>query len=207
MSGTEATAQQEEEEEEEETVIEIEVVQDEEVIGAESDKQEENCDKKGKRSSKAWEYFDELKGCAVGFEKSKCKFCGVIIGCNTNRNGTYAMMNHLKTVCAKSPLRTNLDKLQKTLKFEKLSKDDKFQTLQAHTFDQEKLRKKLALMCIKDNQPFRIVEHEVKYKGAFIRMITEDSNYEPFFKGADLGVSSDNAKKKKKKFVEVFYTA
>ncbi|KAK1358968.1 hypothetical protein POM88_043442 [Heracleum sosnowskyi] len=148
MSGTEATAQQEAAQE---TIIEIEVVHDEEVIGVESDKQEEKCDKKGKRSSKAWEYFDELKGCAVGFEKSKCKFCGVIIGCNTNRNGTSAIMNHLKTVCAKSPLRPNLDKLQKTLKFEMLSKDDKFQTLQTHTFDQEKLRKKLALMCIKDN--------------------------------------------------------
>ncbi|KAK1370777.1 hypothetical protein POM88_036869 [Heracleum sosnowskyi] len=68
------------------------------------------------------------------------------------------MMNHLKTVCAKSPLRTNFDKLQKTLKFEKLFKDDKFQTLQPHTFDQEKLRKKLALMCIKE-EPL-IVEHE-----------------------------------------------
>ncbi|KAK1365981.1 hypothetical protein POM88_041542 [Heracleum sosnowskyi] len=69
-------------------------------------------------------------------------------------------MNHLKTVYAKSPLRTNLDKLQKTLKFEKLSKDDKFQTHQARTFNQEKLRKRLALMCIKDNHPFRIVKHE-----------------------------------------------
>ncbi|KAK1369199.1 Zinc finger, BED-type [Heracleum sosnowskyi] len=144
----------------EQKTVEIEVVEDEEVIGVESDKQEETCDKKGKMSSKVWEYFDELKGCAIAFEKSKCKFCGVIIGCNTNRNGTSAMMNHLKTVCTKSPLRTNFDKLQKTLNFEKLFKDGKFQTLQPHTFDQEKLRKKLALMCIKDNQPFRIVEHE-----------------------------------------------
>ncbi|KAK1370535.1 hypothetical protein POM88_036627 [Heracleum sosnowskyi] len=157
MYGNE-TAQQEAVEQK---AVEIEVVEDEELIGVEFDKQEEKYDKKGKRSSKAWEYFDELKGCAVGFEKSKCKFCGVIIGCNTNRNGTSAMMNHLKMVCAESPLRTNFDKLHKTLKFEKLSKDDKFQTLQPHTFDQEKLRKKLALMCIKDNQPFRIVEHVV----------------------------------------------
>ena len=92
-----------------------------------------------------------MKGCPEGYEKAKCKLCNVVIGCNTNRNGTSAMMNHLRTVCPKSPLRNNLDKLQKTLKFEKLSKDDKLQTLKAHTFDQEKLRKKLALMCIKDN--------------------------------------------------------
>ena len=92
-----------------------------------------------------------MKGCPEGYEKAKCKLCNVVIGCNTNRNGTSAMMNHLRTVCPKSPLHNNLDKLQKTLKFEKLSKDDKLQTLKAHTFDQEKLRKKLALMCIKDN--------------------------------------------------------
>ncbi|KAL8133718.1 hypothetical protein AgCh_008963 [Apium graveolens] len=115
---------------------------------------------KGKRGSKAWDYFDEIKGCPKGFEKSKCKFCDVVIGSNTNKNETSAMMNHLKTVCAKSPLRTNLDKLQRTLKLEKLSADENSQTLKAHTFNQEKLKKKLILMCIKDNQPFRVVEHE-----------------------------------------------
>ncbi|WOH08569.1 hypothetical protein DCAR_0728012 [Daucus carota subsp. sativus] len=57
-----------------------------------------------------------------------------------------------------------------------------------------------------------MLEVAVHFKGAFIRMITEDSSYEPFFKGADFkgtdftgadfGVSSDNARKKKKKFVE-----
>ena len=125
-----------------------------------SDKEEEKPDKKGKKSSKAWQYFEELQGCPTGFKKAKCKFCKVIVGCNTNGNGTSAMMNHLKTVCAKSPLRTNLDKLQKTLKFEKLSGDENSQTLKAHTFNQEKLRKKLVLLCIKDNQPFKIVEHE-----------------------------------------------
>ena len=136
-------------------------LEDEEVKDAnEADQEGEKCDKKGKKSSKAWDYFEEIKGCPVGFEKAKCTFCKVIVGCNTNRNGTSAMMNHLKTVCAKSPLRTNLDKLQKTLKFEKLSKNESLQTLKAHTFDQLKLRKKLALLCIKDNQPFRIVEHE-----------------------------------------------
>lgn len=94
--------------------------------GKEADKQDE----KREKSSKTWEFFEELKGYPLSFEKAKCKFYGVVIGCNTNRNGTSAMMNLLKTVCAKSPSRTNLDKLQKTLKFEKLSKDDKFQTLQ-----------------------------------------------------------------------------
>ncbi|XP_074362487.1 zinc finger BED domain-containing protein RICESLEEPER 2-like [Apium graveolens] len=55
------------------------------------------------------------------------------------------------------------------------------------------------------NSTYNMLDVAVKYKGAFIRMITEDSNYEPFFKGADLGnmgaglgVLSGNAKKKKK---------
>ncbi|KAL8149329.1 hypothetical protein AgCh_006368 [Apium graveolens] len=136
-------------------------LEDGEVKGVDQDDKEGGkSDRKGKKSSKAWDYFDEIKGCPVGFKKAQCKFCKVIIGCNTNRNGTSGMMNHLKTVCAKSPLRTNLDKLQKTLKFEKMSNDESLQTLKAHTFDQLKLRKKLALMCIKDNQSFRIVEHE-----------------------------------------------
>lgn len=31
------------------------------------------CDKKGKKSSKAWDFFDELVGCPEGSEKAKCK--------------------------------------------------------------------------------------------------------------------------------------
>ena len=82
------------------------------------DKGEEICDEKAKKSSPAWDYFVKIPGCPVGKEKAKCSLCNVVIGC-FSRNGTSAMMNHLKTVCPKSPLRTNLDKLQKTLRFEK----------------------------------------------------------------------------------------
>ena len=64
--------------------------------------------------------------------------------------------DYLKTVCPKSPLRTNLDKLQKTLRFEKISSKDKFHTVNTHTFNQQRLGEKLALMWIKGNQPFRI---------------------------------------------------
>ncbi|KAK1397616.1 hypothetical protein POM88_007479 [Heracleum sosnowskyi] len=44
-----------------------------------------------------------------------------------------------------------------------------------------------------------MLEVAVKYKGAFIRMITEDSAYAPFFNVVVLGVLDDNTKKKKKK--------
>ncbi|KAK1360914.1 hypothetical protein POM88_045388 [Heracleum sosnowskyi] len=117
----------------------VNLVEDEEV--KDDGKQEHKCDKKeGKKSSSAWKFFDEIKGCLVGFERAKCKFCKVEIGCISTRNGTSGMMNHLKMVCAKSTLRNNLDKLQKTLQFEKLSKDEKFHNLKVHTFSQERLR-------------------------------------------------------------------
>ncbi|KAK1397615.1 hypothetical protein POM88_007478 [Heracleum sosnowskyi] len=47
-----------------------------------------------------------------------------------------------------------------------------------------------------------MLEVAVKYKGAFIRMITEDSAYAQFFNVVVLGVLDDNTKKKKKKNVE-----
>ena len=99
------------------------------------DKQDEMRDEKTKKSSPAWEYFVKIEGCPVGKEKAKCWLCNVIIGC-FSRNGTSAMMNHLKTICPKSPLHTNIDKLQKTLRFEKISKEDKLHMIKAHTFSQ-----------------------------------------------------------------------
>jgi len=113
-----------------------------------------------KKGSRAWEFFNKVVGCALGQEKAKCKLCKVIVGCNSSRNGTSAMMNHLRLVCLKSPLRSNLDKLKKTLRFEKISNDSKFHSVKSHEFSQDKLRRKVALMCIKDKQPFKIVENE-----------------------------------------------
>ncbi|XP_074377937.1 zinc finger BED domain-containing protein RICESLEEPER 1-like [Apium graveolens] len=52
------------------------------------------------------------------------------------------------------------------------------------------------------NSTYTMLDVTVKYKGAFIRMITEDSSYEAYFKVDNLGVSSDNGKKKKKTLVE-----
>ncbi|KAK1394166.1 hypothetical protein POM88_013222 [Heracleum sosnowskyi] len=80
------------------------------------EKLDENCEK-GKKGLVVWNYFNRISGLPVGKEKAKCSLCNVIIGCYS-RNGTSAMMNHLKTVCPKSPLRNNIDKLQKTLRFE-----------------------------------------------------------------------------------------
>ncbi|KAK1399333.1 hypothetical protein POM88_009196 [Heracleum sosnowskyi] len=147
-------------------------------------------DDKGKKSSVVWDYFNRITGCPVGKEKAKCSLCNVIIGCYS-RNGTSAMMNHLKTVCPKSPLRNNLDKLQKTLQFEKITKEDKLRTVKAHTFNQDRW-----------NSTYTMLEVAVKYEGAFIRMVIEDNDYEAFFKVNELEVVGENSKKKKKKVVE-----
>ncbi|KAK1355144.1 hypothetical protein POM88_048400 [Heracleum sosnowskyi] len=147
-------------------------------------------DDKGKKISVVWDYFNRIIGCPIGKEKAKCSLCNVIIGCYS-RNGTSAMMNHLKTVCPKSPLRNNLDKLQKTLQFEKISKEDKLCTVKAHTFNQERW-----------NSTYTMLEVSVKYEGAFIRMVIEDNDYEAFFKVNELEVVGENSKKKKKKVVE-----
>ncbi|KAK1383553.1 hypothetical protein POM88_021288 [Heracleum sosnowskyi] len=147
-------------------------------------------DDKGKKSSVVWDYFNRITGCPVGKEKAKCSLCNVIIGCYS-RNGTSAMMNHLKTVCPKSPLRNNLDKLQKTLQFEKITKEDKLRTVKAHTFNQ-----------VRWNSTYTMLEVAVKYEGAFIRMVIEDNDYEAFFKVNELEVVGKNSKKKKKKVVE-----
>ncbi|KAK1364216.1 hypothetical protein POM88_039777 [Heracleum sosnowskyi] len=153
-----------------------------------NDKQDDGD--KGKKGSVVWDYFNKIPGCPVGKEKAKCSLCNVIIGC-FSRNGTSAMMNHLKTVCPKSPLRNNLDKLQKTLRFEIISKEDKSRTLKAHAFNQERW-----------NSTYTMLEVAVKYEGAFIRMVIEDNDYETFFKVNELEVVGENLKKRKKKVVE-----
>ena len=89
------------------------------------------------------------------------------------------MMGHLKRSCPRSPLRVNLNKKQNILNFSKLSKEEsekvgKSHNIQAHTFNQERLRKKVAMMCIKDNMSFSIVQHE-----GFVELMTEA---QPLFK-------------------------
>ena len=134
--------------------------------GKEENKEKNKEEPKSKKRSIAWEHFEVLEGCEVGNEKAKCKYCKVVMGCNIRKNGTGSMVNHLRNICVRSPLRINKDKKQKTLEFVALTKEEREKNesathnLQTHSFNQERLRKKIAIMCIKDNQPFRIVEHE-----------------------------------------------
>lgn len=149
-------------------------------INLEEDTEENKDAKRPKRlTSRAWDHFKRVPNCAEGREKAKCNYCQIIVSCNTFANGTSSMIGHLKNSCPQSPLRVVLDKKQKILNFKKLSKEEmeKLGTthnIQAHSFNQERLRKKVAMMCIKDNMSFSIVQHE-----GFIELMNEA---QPLFK-------------------------
>lgn len=156
-------------------VIDIENENDEGI-----DNKEENAENKGgNTTSIVWDHFKRIKGCKPGSEKSKCNHCGIVFNSNNRKNGTGSMKTHLFKSCRKSPLRDNRDRKQKILQFEALSKVEREKVedthnIRNHTFNQERLRKKIALMCIKDNQPFRVVENE-----GFVELLNEA---EPRFK-------------------------
>ncbi|KAL8118649.1 hypothetical protein AgCh_016244 [Apium graveolens] len=52
------------------------------------------------------------------------------------------------------------------------------------------------------NSTYTMLEVAIKYEGAFIRMIHEDTDYDAFFKVDNVELISENSKKKKKKVVE-----
>ena len=149
-------------------------------LNLEDDKEDDkDVRKRKKRTSQAWEHFDEMPTKVAGGEKAKCKYCKTIVSYNAQANGTSSMMGHLKHSCSRFPLRVDLDKNQRILNFSKLSNEErekvgKSHKIEAHTFNQERLRKKVALMCIKDNMSFSIVQHE-----GFVELMNEA---QPLFK-------------------------
>ncbi|KAJ0714852.1 putative HAT dimerization domain, ribonuclease H-like superfamily, hAT-like transposase, RNase-H [Helianthus annuus] len=75
-------------------------------------------------------------------------------------NGTSPLRYHLLRVCNKSPLYKKADLKQSKLSFKPKSSGEGIGSLASHSFSQEKCKISLARMCIKDNQPFSIVDDE-----------------------------------------------
>nr|GEU61539.1 zinc finger BED domain-containing protein RICESLEEPER 2-like [Tanacetum cinerariifolium] len=113
--------------------------------------------KKRRYKSFVWDHFP----CIEGATEAKCPYCGTVLAANSKQNGTSTLDNHLINVCVTSPLYRSKDKKKQTkLSFKPATMGESGGTLVSHSFNQERCRKAVARMCIKDNQPFSIVEDE-----------------------------------------------
>ncbi|CAI9294056.1 unnamed protein product [Lactuca saligna] len=117
----------------------------------------------GHRVSWVWQHFDR-DVVKKGVKKVKFPYCSTMMCANSKKNGTIAMGNHLRLYCPTSPIydpkgKVGDTKKQSVLSFKKVG-DSGATSLEVHSFSQEKCRNSLARMCIKDNQPFSIVEDE-----------------------------------------------
>ncbi|KAJ0911500.1 putative transcription factor/ chromatin remodeling BED-type(Zn) family [Helianthus annuus] len=107
------------------------------------------------KKSWVWNHFVEDKDSG----KSKCSYCNSVLASGSKKNGTSSLGHHLKFVCSKSPIYKRVDKKQSVLSF-KTKNSGESSSLASYKFSQEKCRILLARMCIKDNQPFSIVDDE-----------------------------------------------
>ncbi|PWA42515.1 zinc finger, BED-type [Artemisia annua] len=90
-----------------------------------------------------------------------CPYCGTVFAAKSKQNGASTLGHHLKFVCTTSPLyRTKDKKKQTTISFKPATMGESGGSLVSHSFNQQRYRKAVARMCIKDNQPFSIVEDE-----------------------------------------------
>ncbi|GJS59495.1 zinc finger, BED-type containing protein [Tanacetum coccineum] len=110
------------------------------------------------RKSFVWDHFTYVKGAM----KHQCPYCKAWLASGSRKHGTSTMGSHLKFRCPTSPVRVKVTdmKKQSKLSFKKSTLGQSGSTLVTHSFSQEKCRKSIARMCIKDNQPFSIVDDE-----------------------------------------------
>lgn len=114
--------------------------------------------KQGRYKSFVWDHFPKPE---EGATTTKCPYCSTVFAAKSKQNGTSTLGYHLKFVCTTSPLyRTEDKKKQTTISFKPATMGESGGSLVSHSFNQERCRKAVARMCIKDNQPFSIVEDE-----------------------------------------------
>ena len=105
-----------------------------------------------------WDHFPKLE---KGATSTTCPYCSTVFAARSKQNGTSTLGYHLKFVCTTSPLyRTEDNKKQTTISFKPATMGESGGSLVSHSFNQERCRKAVARMCIKDNRPFSIVEDE-----------------------------------------------
>ena len=117
----------------------------------------ESDKKNGGRRSWVWDHFTFIKG----ETQVPCPYCKTVLAAGTKRNGTSTLIQHLKSVCKKSPVYKKSDlKNQATLSFKPILMGEPSRGLASHTFSQAKCKKSLARMCIIDNRPFSVVDDQ-----------------------------------------------
>ena len=123
-----------------------------------NDEQVVESDKKnGGRRSWVWDHFTFVKG----ETQVPCPYFKRVLAAGSKRNGTSTLIQHLKSVCKKSPVYKKSDlKNQATLSFKPISIGEPSGGLASHTFSQAKSKKSLARMCIIDNRPFSVVDDQ-----------------------------------------------
>lgn len=141
----------------EEPIIDVDDKKEEEEEEQPANETNNEEDKKGRRSM-VWNHFTYVQGAT----EVQCPYCKKVMACNTRKNGTSALANHLKKVCRTSPLYKISDlKKQSTLSFKPTSIGGSASgSLATHSFSQERCREKVGKMCIKDNRPFSVVDDE-----------------------------------------------
>ncbi|PWA61144.1 zinc finger, BED-type [Artemisia annua] len=114
-----------------------------------------------------------------GATTTTCPYCATVFAAKSKENGTSTLGYHLKSVCTTSPLyRTEDKKKQAKISFKPATMGESGGSLVSHSFNQERCRKAVARMCIKDNQPFSIVEDE-GFQELMLEMTERD--YTPYF--------------------------
>ena len=109
-----------------------------------------------------WDHFTRDPNSKSSTPRAKCNWCGASYACDTHRNGTTNMKNHLLTQCKKFP-KESLDPSQTILSFQQLKKEEGKgigSALHAMSFDADACRQALARMVIVDELPFKFVEGE-----------------------------------------------
>lgn len=92
------------------------------------------------------EFYDENK-----LLKAKCKYCGSVYACDSNRNGTKNVRNHFYR-CEKNPANKG-NRTSLALN----NMDDRVRSGN-WSFDEKHIRAKVVEMIVRDEMPFRVVE-------------------------------------------------
>ena len=109
-----------------------------------------------------WDHFTKDLAPNSLNPRAKCNWCGATYACDTHRNGTTNLKNHLLTQCKKFP-KESLDPSQRILTLQQLKKEDGKgvgSSFAAVAFDVDACREALARMIIVDELPFKFVEGE-----------------------------------------------